>query len=60
MDGASKFVHGDAIAGLLIMAINPHRRFDHGRRGMDVAKAGETFSILSVGDALASPAPRRS
>ena len=58
MDGASKFVHGDAIAGLLIMAINLIGGLIMGvAHGMDVAKAGETFSILSVGDALASQLP---
>jgi flagellar biosynthesis protein FlhA len=58
MDGASKFVHGDAIAGLLITAINLIGGLILGvSRGMDIAKAGETFSILSVGDALASQIP---
>ena len=58
MDGASKFVHGDAIAGLLITAINLVGGLILGvMRGMDLAKAGETFSVLSVGDALASQIP---
>ncbi len=58
MDGASKFVHGDAIAGLLIMAINLIGGLVLGiARGMDIAHAAETFSILSVGDALASQLP---
>jgi flagellar biosynthesis protein FlhA len=58
MDGASKFVHGDAIAGLLIMAINLVGGLVMGVvHGMEIAKAGETFSILSVGDALASQLP---
>jgi flagellar biosynthesis protein FlhA len=58
MDGASKFVHGDAIAGLLITAINLVGGLILGvSRGMDIAKAGETFSVLSVGDALASQIP---
>ncbi|MBX3228821.1 MAG: flagellar biosynthesis protein FlhA [Labilithrix sp.] len=58
MDGASKFVHGDAIAGLLIMAINLLGGLAMGiAHGMDVGKAAETFSILSVGDALASQLP---
>src|SRR4029077_15895216 len=58
MDGASKFVHGDAVAGLLIMAINLIGGLVMGiTRGMDIARAGETFSILSVGDALASQLP---
>ncbi|MEO7109293.1 MAG: flagellar biosynthesis protein FlhA [Polyangiaceae bacterium] len=58
MDGASKFVHGDAIAGLLITAINLIGGLILGvARGMDIAKAGETFSVLSVGDALVSQLP---
>ncbi len=58
MDGASKFVHGDAIAGLLITAINLVGGLILGvSRGMDVGKAAETFSVLSVGDALASQIP---
>ena len=58
MDGASKFVHGDAVAGLLIMAINLLGGLVLGiSRGMDIGKAAETFSVLSVGDALASQLP---
>ena len=58
MDGASKFVHGDAVAGLLIMAINLIGGLVLGvARGMDIAKAGETFSVLSIGDALSSQIP---
>ncbi len=58
MDGASKFVHGDAVAGLLIMAINLIGGLILGiTRGMEISKAAETFSVLSVGDALASQVP---
>ena len=58
MDGASKFVHGDAIAGLLITAINLVGGLVLGvAHGMDLAKAAETFSVLSVGDALVSQIP---
>jgi flagellar biosynthesis protein FlhA len=58
MDGASKFVHGDAIAGLLITAINLLGGLVLGvGRGMSLAKAAETFSVLSVGDALVSQLP---
>jgi len=58
MDGASKFVHGDAIAGLLITAINLIGGLILGvSAGMDIARAGETFSVLSVGDALSSQIP---
>ncbi|TAK21650.1 MAG: flagellar biosynthesis protein FlhA [Myxococcaceae bacterium] len=58
MDGASKFVHGDAIAGLLITAINLVGGLVMGlSSGMDLAQAGETFSVLSVGDALSTQIP---
>src|SRR5450432_2075667 len=58
MDGASKFVKGDAIAGLLITAINLVGGLLIGlSSGMTLAAAGETFSILSVGDALVSQMP---
>ncbi len=58
MDGASKFVHGDAIAGLMITAINLVGGLVMGLlAGMDVSQAGETFSVLSVGDALSSQIP---
>ncbi|MFO0611663.1 MAG: flagellar biosynthesis protein FlhA [Polyangiaceae bacterium] len=58
MDGASKFVHGDAIAGLLITAINLIGGLILGvSAGMDVATAADTFSALSVGDALLSQIP---
>lgn len=58
MDGASKFVKGDAIAGLLITAINLIGGLLIGlANGMSLASAAETFSILSVGDALVSQVP---
>ncbi|HEY3668661.1 MAG TPA: flagellar biosynthesis protein FlhA, partial [Polyangiaceae bacterium] len=58
MDGASKFVKGDAIAGLLITAINLVGGLLIGlSKGMTLSGAGETFSILSVGDALVSQMP---
>jgi flagellar biosynthesis protein FlhA len=58
MDGASKFVHGDAVAGLLITGINLTGGLILGvMRGMDLSKAAETFSVLTVGDALASQLP---
>ncbi len=58
MDGASKFVKGDAIASLLITAINLVGGLLLGMAaGMEVADAIETFSILSVGDALVSQLP---
>jgi flagellar biosynthesis protein FlhA len=58
MDGASKFVHGDAIAGLIITAINLVGGLVRGvMSGMDVSTAAETFTILSVGDALVAQIP---
>lgn len=58
MDGASKFVKGDAIAGLLITAINLIGGLLMGlAAGMDLVEAAETFSILSVGEALVSQMP---
>ena len=58
MDGASKFVKGDAIAGILITAINLIGGLAIGlSRGMSLGSAAETFSILSVGDALVSQIP---
>lgn len=58
MDGASKFVKGDAIAGLLITAINLVGGLLLAvGRGLSVGEAAETFSILSIGDALVSQMP---
>jgi len=58
MDGASKFVKGDAVAGLLITAINLVGGLLLGvAAGLDIGSAAETFSILSVGDALVSQLP---
>jgi len=58
MDGASKFVRGDAIAGLIITAINLIGGVILGlSRGMDLSEAIRTYSILSVGDGLVSQIP---
>jgi flagellar biosynthesis protein FlhA len=58
MDGASKFVKGDAIAGLLITAINLVAGLLLGMsRGMELSTAAETFTVLSVGDALVAQIP---
>ncbi|MEI7894678.1 MAG: flagellar biosynthesis protein FlhA, partial [Myxococcales bacterium] len=58
MDGASKFVHGDAVAGLMITFVNLIGGLLRGLLyGMDISKAIETFSILSVGDALVAQVP---
>lgn len=59
MDGASKFVRGDAIAGLLITAINIVGGITIGyfRHGMDMAEASDVFIKLSVGDGLVTQIP---
>ena len=59
MDGAAKFVRGDAIAGLIITAINLLGGFAIGllRHGMAFADAASTFSALTVGDGLVSQIP---
>jgi flagellar biosynthesis protein FlhA len=59
MDGASKFVRGDAVAGILITAINIIGGIIIGvaQSGMDFAKAAETFTLLTVGDGLVTQIP---
>jgi flagellar biosynthesis protein FlhA len=59
MDGAAKFVRGDAIAGLIITVINIVGGLTIGvfRHGMPVADAFETFTTLTVGDGLVSQIP---
>ena len=59
MDGASKFVKGDAIAGILITLINLFGGFMIGvvQRGMPMGEAVQTFSLLTVGDGLVSAIP---
>jgi flagellar biosynthesis protein FlhA len=59
MDGASKFVRGDAIAGLLMTAINIVVGFVVGvaQQGLDASQAAATYTVLTVGDGLASQIP---
>lgn len=59
MDGASKFVRGDAIAGLLITAINIIAGLSIGilQKGMPITEAATTYTILTVGDGLVSQIP---
>ena len=59
MDGASKFVRGDAIAGLIITAINIFAGLIIGtmQQGMQLSDAVNVFSILTVGDGLVSQIP---
>jgi len=59
MDGASKFVRGDAIAALLIVAINIVGGIIIGvaQNGMSFADATHTFTLLTVGEGLVSQLP---
>lgn len=59
MDGASKFVRGDAIAGLIITAVNIFGGIIIGvtRHGMDLSGAADVFTKLSVGDGLVTQIP---
>jgi flagellar biosynthesis protein FlhA len=59
MDGASKFVRGDAIAGLVITAINILGGLIIGtlQKGMPVGEAATTYTILTIGDGLVSQIP---
>src|SRR5881396_1330403 len=59
MDGASKFVRGDAIAAILITLINVLGGFAIGimQKGMSVPEALQRFTLLSIGDGLVSQVP---
>jgi flagellar biosynthesis protein FlhA len=59
MDGASKFVKGDAVAGLIILAINIVGGIVIGtvQHGLSLAVAGDTYVRLSVGDGLVAQVP---
>jgi flagellar biosynthesis protein FlhA len=59
MDGASKFVKGDAIASIIILVINLLGGFVIGMavHGMAFGEALETFSVLTIGDGLVSQIP---
>jgi flagellar biosynthesis protein FlhA len=59
MDGASKFVKGDAIAGIIITIVNIIAGFLIGifQHGMDLAQAASTYTILTVGDGLVGQIP---
>lgn len=59
MDGASKFVRGDAVAGLLIMAINIIGGLLVGvvQHGMPVGNAAESYTLLTIGDGLVAQIP---
>jgi flagellar biosynthesis protein FlhA len=59
MDGASKFVRGDAVAAVLITVINVLGGFGIGilQKGMTMGEALQRFTLLSIGDGLASQVP---
>jgi type III secretion protein V len=59
MDGAMKFVKGDAIAGLIIAAVNMIAGITVGMllRGMDFGAAADRFVLLSIGDGMVSQIP---
>jgi flagellar biosynthesis protein FlhA len=59
MDGASKFVRGDAVAGLLITAINIVGGFIIGvlRQAMPIQAAAQTYTLLTIGDGLVAQIP---
>lgn len=59
MDGASKFVKGDALAGLIITFINIVAGIVIGyvQKDMEIVEALETYTILTVGDGLAAQIP---
>ena len=59
MDGASKFVRGDAVAGLLVVFINIIGGMIIGiaQQGLGFAEAGRTYTVLTVGDGLVTQVP---
>lgn len=59
MDGASKFVSGDAMAGLLILIINLVGGFavGVGQHGLSMSEAGRIYSLLTIGDGLVAQIP---
>ncbi|MCX7817079.1 MAG: flagellar biosynthesis protein FlhA [Syntrophales bacterium] len=59
MDGASKFVRGDAIAGIIIVLVNIVGGLIIGvlQKGMTIADAAHTYTILTIGDGLVTQIP---
>lgn len=59
MDGASKFVRGDAVAGLMIMVLNVVGGLLVGivQHGMELGHAAETYTLLTIGDGLVAQIP---
>ena len=59
MDGASKFVRGDAIAGIIITAINilGGLAIGVGQQGLELVDAAKSYTVLTIGDGLVSQIP---
>ncbi|MGK5089271.1 flagellar biosynthesis protein FlhA [Bdellovibrionota bacterium FG-2] len=59
MDGASKFVRGDAIAGIMIVLVNIIGGIIIGtlQKGMEIGQAAEVFTLLTIGDGLVTQIP---
>jgi type III secretion protein V len=59
MDGAMKFVKGDAIAGIVVLAVNIVGGLIVGilQRGMDAGAAARTYTVLTIGEGLVSQIP---
>lgn len=59
MDGASKFVRGDAIAGIVITFVNVLGGFliGVGQKGMSLIEGAKTYTVLTIGDGLVSQVP---
>jgi len=59
MDGSSKFVKGDAVAGIIITIINIIGGFLIGafQHGLDLGQSAKTYTILTIGDGLVSQLP---
>ncbi len=58
MDGASKFVKGDAVAGIVIILVNFIFGITNGMiKGMSASHAAHTYTILTIGDGLVSQIP---
>ncbi|MFZ9545393.1 MAG: flagellar biosynthesis protein FlhA, partial [Hylemonella sp.] len=59
MDGASKFVSGDAVAGLLILIINliGGLAIGVGQHGLSLSEAGRIYTLLTIGDGLVAQIP---
>ncbi len=59
MDGASKFVRGDAIAGILITVVNIVGGLAIGilQKGLDLSQAAEVYTLMTIGDGLVTQIP---